>query len=113
VVLAWIFALAGLAMVALALACGLMNGPGAKLQGGLRRAYPALQWGIDALLAWCAADTLAGLLGWALPGPETRSLLMSLLAAASPHALFHLWRHTALHDGALRRITPRLMHGML
>jgi hypothetical protein len=111
--LAWAFALAALAMVALAVVFGLMNGPGPRLQGRLRRAYPALQRGMYALLAFCATDTLAGLAGLPLPGPESRILLMTLLAAASLHALFHLWRHTVLHDGALRRITPRLLHGML
>ena len=113
VMLAWAFALTGLAMLALALVFGLMSGPGPKLEGSLRRAFPALQMGMYALLTWSASDTLAGLLDLSLPGPETRALLISLLAASSLHALFHLWRHTVLHDGALRRITPRLLHGML
>ena len=27
--------------------------------------------------------------------------------------LFHMWRHTALYDGALRNITPRFVHKVL
>lgn len=111
--LAWAFAVSGLAMVGLALVFGLMNGPGPKLDASLRRAYPFMQWGMYGLLAWCSVDALAGLRGVALPGPETRTLLISLLAASSLHGLFNLWRHTVLQDGALRRITPRVLHGML
>lgn len=29
------------------------------------------------------------------------------------HALFHLWRHTVLRDGALRMIIPRALHKLL
>ncbi|MFO7759373.1 MAG: hypothetical protein R6V26_13030 [Roseovarius sp.] len=46
-------------------------------------------------------------------GPEARTLLLSLVAVAALHAVFNLWRHTALMDGALRRITPRAIHHTL
>lgn len=111
--LAWAFVLSGLAMGALALLFGLMNDPGPKLDGKLRHAYPLLQWGMYGLLVWVCTDALAGLVGRPLPGPEARTLLILLLGASSLHGLFHLWRHTVLCDGALRRITPRMMHGML
>lgn len=110
--LAWAFVLSGLAMAAIALVFGLMNGAGPKLEGTLRRAYPLLQWGMYGLLAWVCTDTLASLVGRPFPGPEARTLLILLLGASSLHGLFHLWRHTVLCDGALRRITPRMLHGM-
>ncbi|MCV3273008.1 hypothetical protein [Roseobacter sinensis] len=107
------FGLAGLAMVALAIIFGLMNGPGPKLDGALRAAHPWLSRGMYALLAWTSVSTLAVVVGAALPGPSTRTLMVSLVAASSLHAIFHLWRHTALGDGALRRMTPTSLHGML
>jgi cytochrome b561 len=66
-----------------------------------------------ALLAWSALATGAAQLGSPLPGPEARTLLLALLAAALIHGVFHLWRHTALGDGALRRMTPRRFHNIL
>lgn len=107
------FAFAGLSMVVLAVVFGLMNGPGPKLDASLRRAYPVMQWGMYGLLGWCCVDALAVLRNTPLPGPDSRTLLILLVAASSLHGLFHLWRHTVLHDGALRRITPRVLHGML
>ncbi|WP_299679298.1 hypothetical protein [uncultured Roseobacter sp.] len=107
------FGLAGLAMVALAVIFGLMNGPGPKLDGALRAAHPWLSRGMYALLAWASASTLAAALGTMLPGPSPRDLMVTLFAASALHAIFHLWRHTALGDGALRRMTPKSLHGML
>ena len=36
-----------------------------------------------------------------------------LLAAVTLHAIFHLWRHTALRDNALRIMAPKIMHRWL
>ena len=109
--LAWAFGLVGLALCATAVFCGLMNGPGPKLDGALRMAHPWLSRVMYAALAAIAAATLwhvalgpvAGITQWHF----------YLLSASSLHAIFHLWRHTALGDGALRRITPAALHGML
>lgn len=111
--LAWLYALSALALVALALAFGLMNGPGPKLDGLFRAAHPWLHRALYALIGWGAAALLAQTLTRPLPGPSARTLLLALLAAALLHAVFNLWRHTALGDGALRRITPRSLHNIL
>lgn len=107
------FGLAGLAMAALALIFGLMNGPGPKLEGALRAAHPWLSRGMYILLAWASLAALMPAFGIALPGPTPRDLMVTLFAASALHAIFHLWRHTALGDGALRRMTPKSLHGML
>lgn len=110
-VLAWGFGVIGLALCALALTHGLMNGPGPKLDGALRAAHPWLSRAMYAGLGAVAAVTL-----WHVavaPVAGLQRLHFYLMSAASLHAIFHLWRHTALGDGALRRITPTSMHGML
>ncbi|WP_299623075.1 hypothetical protein [uncultured Tateyamaria sp.] len=112
-ILAWAFALAGLAQCAMALAMGLMNGPGPKLTGTLRNAHPWMSRAMYLALGIVSAATLAQLLGYTAPGPTLPELYFYLLSASALHGIFHLWRHTALGDGALRRITPKSMHGML
>lgn len=113
---AWLslaYATCAMTMSALALAFGLMNGPGPKLEGAFRVAHPWLHRGLYLLMGWGAVALSGETLGAPLPGPAARTLLLALLAAALIHAVFHLWRHTALGDGALRRITPRAMHHIL
>lgn len=107
------FGLCGLAMGALALVFGLMNGPGPKLEGLFRAAHPWLNRGMYVLLVWTSASALAVSAGSTLPGPNMHALLVALVAASALHGLFNLWRHMALTDGALRRITPKSIHGML
>ena len=111
--LAWAFGLSGLAMCATTLAGGLMNGPGPKLEGGLRRAHPWFSWGMYAVLGLVAGITIWVQLGQSWGGPALSALYFYLLSASALHAIFHLWRHTALGDGALRRITPTSLHGLL
>lgn len=112
-VLAWTFGIAGLCMCALALVAGLMNGPGPKLQGGMRRAHPWLSRTMYAGLGVVAGLTLWAQMTGAPDAATLTRIHFYLLAASALHAIFHLWRHTALGDGALRRITPETMHGML
>ena len=107
------YAACALGMCALAVAFGLMNGPGPKLDGAFRVLHPWLHRGLYVLLGWGAVALAAKTLARPLPGPEARTLLLALLALAALHAVFHLWRHTALGDGALRRITPRSLHNIL
>lgn len=107
------FGLAGLAMVALAVIFGLMNGPGPRLEGLLRTAHPWFSRGMYALLGWASLGALVQAFGAPLPGPPLRTLMVALFAASALHAIFHLWRHTALGDGVLRRMTPKSLHGML
>ncbi|MEM8654369.1 MAG: hypothetical protein AAGF36_06460 [Pseudomonadota bacterium] len=111
--LAWGFALSGIAMCALAVTGGLMNGPGPKLDGVLRAAHPWLSRGMYVALGALAALTLWQLTSGAWPGGALPNLYFYLLMASALHAIFHLWRHTALGDGALRRITPKSMHNVL
>ena len=105
-VLTWAFGLSGLAMGGLALAKGVMNGPGPKLAGGLRRAHPWISRLMYALLAWASLSVLASDMGFSLPGADVRSSLLVLLSAGLLHGVFNLWRSTALNDGALRRMLP-------
>lgn len=111
--LAIAFGVSGLCMCALALVGGLMNGPGPKLEGALRRAHPWLSRAMYLALGCTAGLTLWVQFGGAWAGPPLRDLYFYLLSASVLHGIFHLWRHTALGDGALRRITPKSMHGML
>ncbi|MEQ8901376.1 MAG: hypothetical protein RID11_12775 [Roseovarius sp.] len=111
--LSLLYAASALTMCALALVFGLMSGPGPKLEGAVRALHPWLHRAIYALLGWGAVALLAETLATPLPGPTARTLLLTLLATTALHAVFNLWRHTALGDGALRRITPRAIHHIL
>lgn len=111
--LSWAFGLSALGMCVLAITGGLMNGPGPKLEGPLRTAHPWMSRAMYAALGTGAALTLWAQIG-GTPGPGTLAhFYVYLFAASALHGIFHLWRHTALNDGALRRITPTIMHGML
>lgn len=108
--LAWTFVITSAGMVVLAIGAGLLNGPGPKLEGALRMAHPWLSRGMYAALGAVSGITLASLLGiWTSP-VALQDLYFYLLGAASLHGVFHLWRHTALGDGALKRMTPAFMH---
>ncbi|RVT86613.1 cytochrome B [Rhodobacteraceae bacterium CCMM004] len=117
------------------LARGLAGRPGPKLTGLARQTHPwrhrALYSGLVAMLA------AGGLIGIAAPyvvaafgvlplgpGPDLRSLhgaaqgihevvFSLLIAGVVLHAVFHLWRHTALRDDALRIMVPRTLHRWL
>jgi len=52
---------------------------------------------------------VAALLGRVADARAWQALVV-LLILATLHAIFHLWRHTALGDGALRTILPCRMH---
>jgi hypothetical protein len=112
-VLDWGYVLSAGAMAGLAAVFGVMNGPGPKLEGAFRAAHPWMSRGLYLLLAWSALSLGALQSGHALPGPEARTVLLVVLSAAMIHAVFNLWRHTALGDGALRRISPSLFHKIL
>jgi cytochrome b561 len=97
-------------------------GLGYAALGHLARPSPALtglaRSGFNAMhVVVLAALEVAAVVGFLAPdGPldgATRVIFLVTLGLALLHGIFHLWRHTALGDGALRNITPRLMHGML
>lgn len=112
-VLMWGFAVSGLAMGALALLRGLMNGPGPKLQGIMRAVHPWSGRVIYLFLAYVSGATLLALLDRPLGGPALGWLYQVLFSASLLHGIFHMWRHTALGDGALRRMSPTAFHKVL
>lgn len=111
--LTWGFVVACLCFAAIGLVFGLMTKPGPKLTGIVRRAHPWLHRAMYWLMAACALIVGAEALGHATPGVTGSLAQMVLFSAASLHAIYHLWRHTALRDNALRIITPRALHKYL
>ena len=110
--LRWTFVGLGALWVGRALVRGLAGRPGPKLQGPLRAAYPWLHRGMYALVGVAAMLNAGALLGL-VPLTVAWNSLLVLLVASIFHAIFHLWRHTALNDGALRMMTPRIWHKYL
>jgi hypothetical protein len=109
----WLFGVSAFAMSALALFGGLMNRPGPALGGVLRAAHPWMHRALYALLAWVGAITLWAQVTESLNARDLFQWYMILTGAVMFHAIFHLWRHTALNDGALRQITPQVIHKYL
>lgn len=110
--LRWAFVIAGALWVGMALTRGLLGRPGPKLTGLALAAWAPSQWGMLAALAVTVAVNAAALLG--LAGDEVAwTALLVLLCLATFHAIFHLWRHTTLNDGALRTMMPRIWHKYL
>jgi len=109
----WGFAICGLAMTALALVFGLLGKPGPKLQGIARIAHPWMHRGLYLAIAGVSALCLMHLFTGSPSFLEMRRATKILFYVTMLHAVFHLWRHTALMDGALRTITPRFMHDTL
>jgi cytochrome b561 len=92
--------------------------PGPKL-GAVGRAtftwgHRLLYAGMAVTLATGAARLMPQAGAWAEAiGPYHSRALFTLGAIAAVHSIFHLWRHTALYDNALRAIVPRAMHHLL
>lgn len=105
----WSFVLAGGLLAGMALAGGMLGRPGPKLTGLALAVYTPMHLGLYALLAVAVALNAAELAGLILPGRAWTALLL-LLGAGALHGIYHMWRHTALNDGALRRMTPRIWH---
>lgn len=114
---------------------GLASRPGPKLRGWARPAHRAIHHGLILGLAVLAVTgfglglTSAILLkaGGVVPiappldlpaanewvGALHSAVFYALFALVAVHAVFHLWRHTALNDGALRIMAPRALHRFL
>ena len=107
--LRWAFTIAGGLFVGVALLRGLSGRPGPKLPHLARAAYGPFHWLVYAALGLAAAANGLALLG-RVPHEAAWTSLLALLCLATFHAIFHLWRHTTLRDGALRTIIPRAWH---
>jgi cytochrome b561 len=95
------------------LAKGLMGRAGPKLSPQWRRAYPWMHRSLHILLALTAFAIFLRLIGSPLVWLDAWTMLLITLGAGTFHGLFHFWRHTALYDGALRLIIPRVLHKWL
>lgn len=110
--LRWVFVILGTLWVGMAVARGILARPGPKVQGVLRRSFALQHRVMYGLVAIAVVLNLTALLditpldwGW--------NALLVLLSASALHGLFHFWRHTALNDGALRVMSPRIIHRFL
>lgn len=89
---------------------GLIGQPGPKLPTVFRRAYPWMHRTLHILLALTAVAIVLRLTGHTVWWLNAWTMLLVTLTAGAFHAVFHFWRHTALMDGALRLIMPRVLH---
>ena len=110
--LRWVFVALGAAWVGIAVLKGVLAKPGPKLTGFLRDRFTALHIGLYALITLSVVINALALLGLA-PKDMAFTSLLFVLAAATFHALFHIWRHCALYDNALRMIFPKSWHKYL
>ena len=108
----WAFVLIGLTWVGLAVAKGLAGKPGPKLQGAMRTFHPWSHRAMYGLLGGTAVLNLGALIN-VTPTVWAWNALLVLLVASIFHAIFHLWRHTSLNDGALKLMTPKIWHKYL
>ncbi len=134
-VMGLIFVSTALLWTALYLRKGLLSRPGPKLTGWARRLHPILHktliWGIfgvalTGLLIGVTSTVqlwAGGIVPIAVPlnmplANDWVGLLHSiefygLALIAALHAGFHIWRHFALKDNALRIMAPKLLHRFL
>ena len=101
-------ALSGLWLTSYALGRGPLGKPGPKLTGVLR---PVHHFQHHILCFAMAAASVASIS--ALEDNITGRAMAVLLLLGLLHGIFHLWRHTALFDGALRAIMPKFLLGIL
>lgn len=134
-VMGLIFVSAALIWTALYLRKGLLSRPGPKLRGWARWLHPILHktliWGIfgvalTGLLIGITSTVqlwAGGIVPIAIPldMPRANDLVglihsiefYGLALIAILHAGFHIWRHFALRDNALRIMAPKALHRFL
>lgn len=107
--LVWLFASVAMVWVAnYVIGRGPMGKPGPKLTGWLPMVYRIQHHALYISLAILTFFVITN-----LGATATGRALKVLLFLGLLHGLFHLWRHTALFDGALCKITPRFVHKVL
>jgi len=87
---------------------GPLGKPGPKLVGVLKPIHRAQHHALYLLIAAAGVASVT-----VFEYHSTGRALTVLLFLGLLHGLFHMWRHTALFDGALRTILPKFMHGIL
>lgn len=90
---------------------GIVARPSPALTGITRKLFRPMHFVLMLLLAATAVSLMR-----AEPGPlagTARILCLLALGGGLLHGCFHLWRHTALGDGAMRNIMPRMTHNIL
>lgn len=108
-----VFVVSGTAMTGIAVARGLMTRASPALDGVMASLHGWGHWAMYAALTLVAFYVALAALARPLPGPDAAYLATLLVYLSALHATYHLWRHTALGDGALRRIFPRALHRLL
>lgn len=109
IALRWAFVIAGAVWIGVLLRGGLLGKPGPKLTGFFRTTFPMMHYGMYGLLGIAVIANALDLIGVGTNVVAWNSLLV-LLVASIFHSIFHLWRHTALNDGALRMMIPKIWH---
>jgi superoxide oxidase len=110
-ILEWGFAIVALGMSALALAFGLQAYAGPKSPRIVRLINA---WGHRGLYVYLAVVGALGLHGLVTGGGVNMVIhYQVLLWITIFHAIYHLFRHLVVGDGALRTMTPRSIHRML
>jgi len=87
---------------------GPLGKPGPKLSASLKALHRVQHHALYFAMASAAYFSVT-----ALASETTGRALKALLFLGLLHGMFHVWRHTALFDGALRTITPRFAHKVL
>ncbi|MGA9411083.1 MAG: hypothetical protein WBV78_11650 [Roseobacter sp.] len=92
-------------------AYGILAAPGPKLAGILHKAFKPVHFALIIFLGFTAITVVRSDVGPLTGGVRVQCLIA--FGAGLLHGCFHLWRHTALGDGALRNMLPKFMHGFL
>ena len=110
--LRWMFVGASVVWLGLTFAKGMLAKPGPKLPPLARQTFPWMHRAMYLLIAAAAILNALALFG-IVPLVAAWNALLVLFVASIFHAIFHLWRHTTLIDGALRMMTPKIWHKYL
>lgn len=105
------FSLVVLVQCATARADGWLSGP--RFEDALKAAHRRMARGIFATLAIVAMTTILSQWSHAQPSHNLSELSFYVLFVSALYGIFQLWRHEALGDFVLRRLSPHSLHGVL